>query len=268
MLSAPRDRRLLVEEAAGLGKHRKRRRRAQLKLERTQDNLDRALDVEREARKSLRPLKRQAEAADIHARLEREAAELRARLLASELHGQDDELADAERERRRGARTPGPSSTRSSPRSPERRIGDRGAARRARERAHRGLGPADRRARRARAHQRPRRGARQPPRRACCGALSAVALRSARSPTSLPPRPAPARATTRSAPGIERIGESLAEAHRGARPRPRRGRRRRAAPAAWQPCATAADRAAQMARRVEDMLGSRAPGLALRAARA
>ena len=34
--SKPRDRRLLIEEAAGLGKHRKRRRRAQLKLERTQ----------------------------------------------------------------------------------------------------------------------------------------------------------------------------------------------------------------------------------------
>ncbi|MGZ4174393.1 MAG: AAA family ATPase, partial [Solirubrobacteraceae bacterium] len=47
--SKPRDRRLLIEEAAGLGKHRKRRRRAQLKLERTQENLDRALDVEREA---------------------------------------------------------------------------------------------------------------------------------------------------------------------------------------------------------------------------
>jgi len=56
--SKPRDRRLLIEEAAGLGKHRKRRRRAQLKLERTQDNLDRALDVEREARSRLRPLKR------------------------------------------------------------------------------------------------------------------------------------------------------------------------------------------------------------------
>src|SRR3954466_15999124 len=42
--SKPRDRRLLIEEAAGLGKHRKRRRRAQLKLERTQDNLARALD--------------------------------------------------------------------------------------------------------------------------------------------------------------------------------------------------------------------------------
>ena len=95
--SRPRERRLLVEEAAGLGKHRKRRRRAQLKLERTQDNLDRALDVEREARSRLRPLKRQAQAADIHARLERESAELRGQLLGSELYMHATELADAER---------------------------------------------------------------------------------------------------------------------------------------------------------------------------
>jgi chromosome segregation protein len=70
--SKPRERRLLIEEAAGLGKHRKRRRRAQLKLEKTQENLDRALDVEREARTHLRPLKRQAEAAELHERLERQ----------------------------------------------------------------------------------------------------------------------------------------------------------------------------------------------------
>ncbi|HEX3834152.1 MAG TPA: AAA family ATPase, partial [Solirubrobacteraceae bacterium] len=75
--SKPRDRRLLIEEAAGLGKHRKRRRRAQLKLTRTQDNLDRALDVEREARSRLRPLKRQAEAAELHERLERQSLEIR-----------------------------------------------------------------------------------------------------------------------------------------------------------------------------------------------
>src|SRR3954454_13815266 len=75
--SKPRDRRLLIEEAAGLGKHRKRRRRAQLKLARTQDNLDRALDVEREARSRLRPLKRQAEPAELHERLERQTFEAR-----------------------------------------------------------------------------------------------------------------------------------------------------------------------------------------------
>ena len=75
--SRPRDRRMLIEEAAGLGKHRKRRRRAQLKLDRTQDNLDRALDVEREARTRLRPLKRQAEAAELHERLARQTDEAR-----------------------------------------------------------------------------------------------------------------------------------------------------------------------------------------------
>ena len=95
--SKPRHRRLLIEEAAGLGKHRKRRRRAQLRLERTQENLDRALDVEREARRRLRPLKQQAQAADIHTRLERESNELRARLLAAEAGAGAEELAAAER---------------------------------------------------------------------------------------------------------------------------------------------------------------------------
>src|SRR5204862_2412773 len=66
--SKPRDRRLLIEEAAGLGKHRKRRRRAQLKLERTEEKLSRALDVEREARSRLKPLKRQAEASVLQER--------------------------------------------------------------------------------------------------------------------------------------------------------------------------------------------------------
>src|SRR3954454_980505 len=75
--SKPRDRRLLNQEAAGLGKHRKRRRRAQLKIERTEENLARALDVEREARSRLKPLKRQAEAAELHERLARQSRESR-----------------------------------------------------------------------------------------------------------------------------------------------------------------------------------------------
>src|SRR5579875_2287938 len=83
--SKPRERRLLIEEAAGLGKHRKRRRRAQLKLARTQENLDRALDVEREARSRLRPLKRQAEAAELHERLERQSLEARWELARDDL---------------------------------------------------------------------------------------------------------------------------------------------------------------------------------------
>jgi chromosome segregation protein len=94
--SKPRDRRLLIEEAAGLGKHRKRRRRAQLKLARTQDNLDRALDVEREARSRLRPLKRQAEAAELHARLERQSLEARWELGRDALRASRIELEQAE----------------------------------------------------------------------------------------------------------------------------------------------------------------------------
>src|SRR5947209_14889229 len=94
--SKPRDRRLLIEEAAGLGKHRKRRRRAHLKLVRTQDNLDRALDVEREARSRLRPLKRQAEAAELHARLERQTLEARWELVRDGLRAQLAELAAAQ----------------------------------------------------------------------------------------------------------------------------------------------------------------------------
>jgi len=94
--SKPRDRRLLIEEAAGLGKHRKRRRRAQLKLERTQENLDRALDVEREARSRLRPLKRQAEAAELHERLERQILQARWELAREDCRVRRVELASAE----------------------------------------------------------------------------------------------------------------------------------------------------------------------------
>jgi chromosome segregation protein len=94
--SKPRDRRLLIEEAAGLGKHRKRRRRAQLKLARTVENLDRALDVEREARSRLRPLKRQAEAAELHARLERQSLEARWELARDDARAQREATAQAE----------------------------------------------------------------------------------------------------------------------------------------------------------------------------
>jgi len=95
--SKPRERRLLIEEAAGLGKHRKRRRRAELKLRAARDNLDRALDVEREARARLRPLKRQAQAAELGARIEREELGLRGRIVSEELRFGADRAAAAEK---------------------------------------------------------------------------------------------------------------------------------------------------------------------------
>lgn len=96
--SKPRDRRLLIEEAAGLGKHRKRRHRAQLKLDRTRENLDRALDVEREARSRIRPLKAQAEAAERQAKMAQQADELNSQILSSDLGEQKRASASADRE--------------------------------------------------------------------------------------------------------------------------------------------------------------------------
>ena len=95
--SKPRDRRLLIEEAAGLGKHRKRRRRAQIKLDRAQENLDRCLDIEREARSQLRPLKRQAEAAELLARVERQTTEASWELMRNSSRVRRAELESAEK---------------------------------------------------------------------------------------------------------------------------------------------------------------------------
>jgi chromosome segregation protein len=95
-MSKPRERRLLIEEAAGLGKHRRRRRRAQLKLVRTEENLDRAHDFEREARSRLRPLKRQAEAAELHQRLQHQMLEARLGLACESTRAKRGQLQQAE----------------------------------------------------------------------------------------------------------------------------------------------------------------------------
>ncbi|HWW54861.1 MAG TPA: chromosome segregation protein SMC [Acidimicrobiales bacterium] len=57
------DRRLIIEEAAGVLKYRRRREKAQRRLEATEGNLLRVQDLLREVRRQLRPLERQADAA-------------------------------------------------------------------------------------------------------------------------------------------------------------------------------------------------------------
>ena len=64
LASKPEDRRHLVEEAAGLGKFKRRKHRAELKLARVATQVERARDVEDEVRKRLRPLALQATAAE------------------------------------------------------------------------------------------------------------------------------------------------------------------------------------------------------------
>ncbi|HSI96979.1 MAG TPA: AAA family ATPase, partial [Gaiellaceae bacterium] len=92
LASKPEDRRAFVEEAAGLGKFKRRRHRAELKLARVALQVERARDVEEEVHKRLRPLALQASAAQRAEKLAVEIAALRARI--AEL-----DLADAQRRR-------------------------------------------------------------------------------------------------------------------------------------------------------------------------
>ncbi len=69
------DRRAVIEEAAGVLKFRKRKEKAERRLEATEANLLRVQDLIREVRRQLRPLERQAEAARRHGEV---TAELRA----------------------------------------------------------------------------------------------------------------------------------------------------------------------------------------------
>src|SRR3712207_2771280 len=64
LASKPEERKALVEEAAGLGKFKRRRHRAELKLARVAQDVARARDIEAEAKKRLRPLALQASAAE------------------------------------------------------------------------------------------------------------------------------------------------------------------------------------------------------------
>jgi chromosome segregation protein len=83
--STPEVRRAMVEEAAGLGRFKKRRERAQAKLEKTRQNLLRMADIEREVKSALRPLRQQAAAAGKFAEAKEEWALAKSRLLLAQL---------------------------------------------------------------------------------------------------------------------------------------------------------------------------------------
>jgi len=81
----PEDRRAIVEDAAGVRKHRRRKERAERRLDATQENLERLGDLVREVRRQIRPLERQAAAARSHAALADEWMALRRFLAGREL---------------------------------------------------------------------------------------------------------------------------------------------------------------------------------------
>jgi chromosome segregation ATPase len=92
--SKPADRRALVEEAAGLGRFKQRRHRAELKLARVAVQVERARDLEEEVRKRLRPLALQATAAQRAEKLAGEIDARRGRIAAAELERIERRLAE------------------------------------------------------------------------------------------------------------------------------------------------------------------------------
>jgi len=111
LASKPEDRRALVEEAAGLGKFKRRRHRAELRLARVAVQVERARDVEEEVRKRLRPLALQATAAERADKLAVEIARIRARVAELDLadaarrRGEAEERRDSATLARRGAQS-------------------------------------------------------------------------------------------------------------------------------------------------------------------
>jgi chromosome segregation ATPase len=94
--SKPEERRELLEEAAGLGRFKRRKHRAELKLARVAIQVERARDVEAEVKKRLRPLALQATAAERAEKLRGEIASLRARVAELDLADLRERLEDGE----------------------------------------------------------------------------------------------------------------------------------------------------------------------------
>ena len=108
--SNPENRRAVIEEAAGVLKHRRRKERSERRLAATQENLERLGDLVREVRRQMRPLERQAASARSYADVESELRDARHALFATrlghfderrrELEAALDEVAARERELR------------------------------------------------------------------------------------------------------------------------------------------------------------------------
>ena len=82
--AGPEARRALIEEAAGVLKHRRRKEKALRKLEAMQANLTRLVDLTAELSRRLKPLGRQAEMAKKAAAIQAELRDARLRLLADD----------------------------------------------------------------------------------------------------------------------------------------------------------------------------------------
>ncbi len=90
--AGPEARRAIIEEAAGVLKHRKRKEKALRKLEAMQANLTRLVDLTAELNRRLKPLGRQAEVARKAATIQADLRDARLRLLADDYLALRDKL--------------------------------------------------------------------------------------------------------------------------------------------------------------------------------
>jgi chromosome segregation protein len=91
----PEERRLVIEEASGILKFRRRKEKSERRLESTEASLLRLQDLLREVRRQLRPLEKQAEAARRHGDLVAELASVRTHLFGRDLAAVEGRLAAA-----------------------------------------------------------------------------------------------------------------------------------------------------------------------------
>ena len=94
--SSSENRRAVIEEAAGVLKHRRRKERAERRLAVTQENLERLGDLVREVRRQMRPLERQAVSARTFAEVERDLRVARQALFSQRLAAFDQRRHDLE----------------------------------------------------------------------------------------------------------------------------------------------------------------------------
>ena len=97
--ASPEDHRAIIEEAAGILKHRRRKEKAERRLERTGDDLLRLQDLLGEMGRQMRPLKRQARAAERYDGLKSEVCNLTLYLSGLTLEKFDAEKNAVEQER-------------------------------------------------------------------------------------------------------------------------------------------------------------------------
>ena len=94
----PDDHRAIIEEAAGILKHRQRKDRSIRRLERTDADVLRLMDIQKELKRQIRPLKRQAEDAQLHDGVRAEIRSLRLYLGGEQLRRLTQRMTEASAE--------------------------------------------------------------------------------------------------------------------------------------------------------------------------